>query len=215
MPRLFTYVVAYDTGVAPNPFHGFCTLAVCKPRIRKAAAIGDWIVGTGSDAKGKGRGGNIVYAMRVTEDMTFDQYWNGPRFRDKRPNLDPEAPLQEAFGDCFYHRCTEDPTKWGQIPADHCNDSSLEHDTAVDRVLISDDFVYWGCDGPPVPEFRGFDIRKRGPGHRCNFPDDVVEEVVAWLRALQLSGGSGRCGDPLDMTEREKFLVRRSNGLVS
>ncbi len=64
--------------------------------------------------------------MRVTEDMTFDQYWNAPRFRDKRPNLDPKAPLERAFGDCFYYRCAEDTTKWYQIPADHCEDSSFD-----------------------------------------------------------------------------------------
>ena len=215
MTRLFTYVVRDDTGVAPNPFHGFCTLAVCKPQIRDAAHIGDWIVGTGSGAKGKGREGYIVYAMHVTEVMTFDQYWNDPRFRDKRPNLDFEAPLDKAFGDCFYYRCTEDPKEWCQIPADHCDKSSLEHDTKVDRVLISGDFVYWGGDGPPLPEFLGVDIRKRGPGHRCNFPDEVVQEVMRWIRGLQRSGDNRRCGNPLDMTEQKRFLVRRQNGLVS
>ena len=214
MARLFTYVVAHDTGFAPNPFHGFCTLAVCKPRIRKGAKIGDWIIGTGSGAQGKGRGGNIVFAMRVTEDMAFDQYWNDPRFRDKRPDLNPEVPLEWAFGDCFYYRCAEDPTKWCQIPAGHCEHSSLEHDTSVDRVLISDDFVYWGGEGPALPEFRCIDLRKRGPAHRCNFPDDVVDEVVAWIRRIQRSGDIGRYGDPLDMTEHERWLFRKHNGLV-
>jgi hypothetical protein len=43
-----TDAVARDYGFAPNPFFGVCTLATCKPKIRKAAAIGDWVVGTGS-----------------------------------------------------------------------------------------------------------------------------------------------------------------------
>ena len=29
--RLCSYVVKYDTGFAPNPFWGFCTLAACTP----------------------------------------------------------------------------------------------------------------------------------------------------------------------------------------
>ena len=77
IPRLYSYIVANDTGFAPNPFHGYCTLATCKPRIRKTARVGDWIVGTGS--KRNGKAGYAVYAMRVTEIMTFDEYWSDPR----------------------------------------------------------------------------------------------------------------------------------------
>ena len=28
---LYSYIVKHDNGFAPNPFHGFCTLACCKP----------------------------------------------------------------------------------------------------------------------------------------------------------------------------------------
>ena len=28
--RIYAYVVTHDNGFAPNPFHGFCTLATCK-----------------------------------------------------------------------------------------------------------------------------------------------------------------------------------------
>lgn len=45
MPNVFIYVVDRDFGFAPNPFHGYCTLATCKPGIRKSAAMGDWVVG--------------------------------------------------------------------------------------------------------------------------------------------------------------------------
>lgn len=52
---LYSYVVAHDFGFAPNPFDGLCTLATCKPDIRKKAAVGDYIVGTGC-AKRKRQG---------------------------------------------------------------------------------------------------------------------------------------------------------------
>ena len=72
--KLFSYVVARDFGFAPNPFYGICSLATCKPRIRCAANVGDWIVGTGS--KKRGRQNFFVYVMRVTDSYTYNEYWN-------------------------------------------------------------------------------------------------------------------------------------------
>ncbi len=43
--RIYAYILKVDSGFAPNPFHGWCTLACCKPAIRRKARPGDWIVG--------------------------------------------------------------------------------------------------------------------------------------------------------------------------
>ena len=48
MNKLFSYVLRFDDGAAPNPFGGICTLTICKPAIRRSASVGDWIIGTGS-----------------------------------------------------------------------------------------------------------------------------------------------------------------------
>ena len=45
MHKVFSYVVATDTGVAPNVDGGVCTVCLCKPEIRRNAVVGDWIVG--------------------------------------------------------------------------------------------------------------------------------------------------------------------------
>ena len=68
--RLHTHVVATDLGLASNPFHGVCTLAVCKPVILRTARVGDWILGTGS--KARGCRGCAVHAMQVTETLDFE-----------------------------------------------------------------------------------------------------------------------------------------------
>ena len=39
MARVHSYVVRYDSGFAPNPFYEYCTLATCKPNIRKGADL--------------------------------------------------------------------------------------------------------------------------------------------------------------------------------
>ena len=61
MGQIYSYVLRYDDGVAPNPYGGVCTLAICKPVIRKKAQVGDWVIGTGSFELGLGD--TLVYAM--------------------------------------------------------------------------------------------------------------------------------------------------------
>lgn len=68
--NVFTYVVEHDLGFAPNPFHGVCTLACCKPRIRRKAERGDIVLGTGA-ALPQLRG-HLTYWMQVDEITTFD-----------------------------------------------------------------------------------------------------------------------------------------------
>ena len=200
--RLHSYVVARDYGFAPNPFFGFCTLATCKPIIRATAERGDWVIGTRS--KTHGRDGYLVFAMRVTDTLTFDEYWNDPRFREKRPNL--HGSKKQAFGDNIYHHSAP-PRRWRQedshhsLPDGSMNRRNVVHDTQTDRVLISDDFVYWGGDGPRIPKrlrnFRGIDLcGKRG--HKNSFPDDMIAEFERWIRS---TGKKGYCGVPLDWTK--------------
>jgi hypothetical protein len=181
--RLFAYVVARDFGFAPNPFYGFCTLATCKPQIRKHAKPGDWIVGTGS--KRYGLGDRLVFAMNVAEALTFEDYWGDPRFKSKRPNLC--GSLKQAFGDNIYHRSVTG--RWAQADSHHSrahgvtNRPNVEHDTAVNRVLIAVDFAYWGAFGPKVPaRFRrpGADICG-GRGHKV-FYAELTRKFVNWFR---------------------------------
>lgn len=184
MPRLFTYVVARDYGFAPNPFHGFCTLATCKPRIRKDASVGDWVVGTGSKSKGLEQ--RFVYAMLVSKTMDFDEYWRDPRFARKRPDM--HSSRSRAFGDNIYHR--NPAGEWQQADSHHSKEhgnpdlSNISRDTGTNRVLVAEKFAYWGGTGPKLVQFAGLDIRKSGQGHRCNFPAQVVDELVNWFRNL-------------------------------
>jgi hypothetical protein len=76
----YSYKMTRDFGFAPNPFGGFCTLATCKPHIRKKAKVGDWIIGTGSKEI-KLTFDSLIYVMKITEKLDLDVYWNDPRFQ--------------------------------------------------------------------------------------------------------------------------------------
>jgi Nucleotide modification associated domain 2 len=195
--RLYSYVIRRDFGFAPNPFYDFCTLATCKPKIRKVAAIDDWIIGTGSMRYGLHA--HLVFAMRVTEDTPFDGYWNDSRFVHKRPNL--SGSMKQWFGDNIYHR-NQRTGYWIQENSHHSRKTgapyrrNIKNDTKTDRVLISSDFVYFGGSAPKIPgRFRreGHELWKNGQGHKSKFSPLYIDSVVEWLRSLD---SWGLVGDP-------------------
>lgn len=192
--KLYSYVVARDYGFAPNPFFGVCTLATCKPMIRKAAALGDWVVGTGS--KGYGLQGRLVYAMKISETLSYDEYWGDPRYRNKRANL--RGSLKQAYGDNIY-RQNRSTGRWVQANSHHSNQdgtpnaANVAHDTQAPRVLMGTDFVYWGRSGPKIPrQFRKVCAHR---GHKCSFSQEFVTSFVAWIRSL---GSHGYAGPPAE-----------------
>ena len=198
--RLFSYVVARDYGFAPNPFYSVCTLATCKPVMRRMAAIDDWVIGTGSSKIG--RKGHLVFAMRVTDAMTFNQYWADPRFRRKRPNL--RGSKKQAFGDNIYFRNARGI--WQQLDSHHSypggrpNPHNIKNDTKSDTILMSEEFAYWGGSGPEIPkifrDYQGKDICAHR-GYKNRFPRSMCEDFVSWFCSLE---ESGFLGSPTDWT---------------
>jgi len=192
--KLYSYVVARDYGFAPNPFFGVCTLATCKPKIRKAAKVGDWIVGTGS--KSYKLDGRLVYAMKVSEILTYNGYWRDGRFRNKRPNL--RGSVKQAFGDNIYHQDSQ-TKKWVQENSHHSlkdgspNAANIEHDTQTPTVLIGTEFAYWGEAAVRIPaKFRPVCAHR---GHKSIFGQDFLECFVDWIKSL---GAQGYLGDPAE-----------------
>lgn len=150
--NLFTYVVRYDIGFAPNPFFGVCTLATCKPRIRKSATIGDWVVGLGS--KQNNQQGQLVYVLRVDDALSFDEYWTDHRFQRKKPNR--VGSIKQRYGDNVYHRDGVD-SPWVQEDCRHSLDDGtpnadhVKKDTNPPRVLISYHYAYYGSSALDIP----------------------------------------------------------------
>jgi len=202
MTRIHSYVVRYDSGFAPNPFYGYCTLATCKPDIRESARVGDWVIGSGSADRSVNRGGHLVYGMRVTEVLTFDQYSTDSRFESKKPFRNGSR--KQSCGDNIYFRQNAN-SAWRQRDSFHSNDDGaikIEHvtrDTGVNRVLISNDFIYFGGTGPEIPEElrddRDRHLCKSGRGRTCFEDPQLIAQMEYWIRSL---GGWGYQGAPFE-----------------
>ncbi len=180
----FSYKIEHDFGLAPNPFGGYCTLAVCKSGIRsnKNLQVGSWIFGTGSQ-KLKNLN-KLIYAMQVEEKLTFNQYWNDPRFQYKKPIIN--GTLVQMYGDNFYHQ--DDNNTWIQENSAHSlgnekpNVNHTKRDVSGEFVLVSTNFFYFGDNAIDVPKKFIKDIFCNGRGMRG--PSISIESVgkfVTWL----------------------------------
>ena len=178
---VYSYVVEHDRGFAPNPFHAVCSLACCKPKIRKNAQVGDYILGTGA-ARVKMQG-QLIYWMLVDEVLTFDQYWMDLRFRRKRPVMTGSTYLR--YGDNIYHR--DGGEVFRQEDSFHSREDGsislgdLKRDTGTtDRILLARDFAYWGRAAIKLPKELHCFIKK-GPGHLRKFTEMELARLHGWL----------------------------------
>lgn len=180
MSRVYVYVVDRDFGFAPNPFHGFLTLATCKPRIRSVASVGDWIVGIGG-ARLRRRG-QCIFGMRVTSALSFDQYWSGAEYQVKKPVRNGSRVA--LVGDNIYHRVRGE---WLQSDSHHSmsdgtpNPVNVASDTSVNRVLLSEDFRYFGSAAQTIPPEIVIQMQYRNGRNHRTFEMSVASPLIEWL----------------------------------
>lgn len=181
----FSYKLEHDFGLAPNPFHGYCTLAVCKSSIRsnKKLEIGDWIIGTGSKTLGNLH--ELIFAMRLEEKLTFNEYWEDNRFAKKKPVIN--GSLVQMYGDNFYHQDLI-TKEWIQENSAHSSEDGspnkhhLNRDTGGIYVLISKNFHYFGGNSPLIPNDY-LQVCSEGRNMKSvSIPKDVAKRFINWLK---------------------------------
>ncbi len=215
MGRVYIYVVARDFGFAPNPFHGFCTLATCKPRIRSKAEVGDWVIGMGGGRlKATGR---CIYAMRVSAKITFNEYWTNPAYLDKKPVRNGSRKMMVGDNIYFFEAANQ---KWQQADSHHSNiDGSinihnLENDTQTDKVLISDYFVFFGIEAPVVAESL---LKSIGYENRRNyrvFESPICDSLINWLQRTFKKSFNTVVADPFDFSSSERRFSVKGNKIT-
>ena len=202
---LYSYVLRVDDGAAPNPYYGYCTLAICKPSIRRIAKSGDWVIGTGTSEFGKYK---LIYAMKLTEKpITFQEYFEDPRFKRKKPNF-RKRDKNSHLGDNIY-KFTENGFK--QLPSVHSSGSrenilSKEHDLGKklqnNRVLVSDNFYYFGKKAIKLPT-NLYGLVKKGQGHKSiSISKSKIKEFEEFIKSRSM----GINGEPIDELGPEDIL---------
>jgi hypothetical protein len=192
VPDLFSYCIPVDDGAAPNPFWGTCTLVICKPKIRKVAKVGDWVVGTGSHNSPLGDiATKVVYAMRVTEKLTMQKYNVRTQqvLKEKVPDWE-NTDLRRRVGDSIY-----DFTVFPYVIRKSVHDEgNRARDLSGKYALLSTHFYYFGDHPVELPStLHG--VIKAGQGHKRLKDHGVVTRFIAWIDGLGHKPNS-LLGDP-------------------
>jgi hypothetical protein len=186
--RLCSFVVRNDIGLAPNPFHGYCTVAITTPnQMGLRAQPGDWLMGTQPVHKGE----KLIFAMEISEIMSLHDYYQDPRFEQKKPVKDGNQ--IERVGDNMYYQ--DENGEWQQHPTRH-HTSRYERtqDTKHPSVFIAEHFYYLGENAVELPvEFQPM-IRRRH-GCKCAHEPELVQDFLKWLAETYEPGVHGDPGD--------------------
>ena len=191
--RLCTYIVKKDSGLAPNPYWGWCTLAVCTPNHQPARLEeGDWIAGF----LNKRRGRKFLYAMELCEDpLNMDDYFHRADFQVKKPDLSGD--WMQRCGDNFYSR-KPDRTWQQHRNRYHIGPVYLALDTKNPIVFVGKSFWYLGTSAVNVPSHLS-ELTPIGRGIRTKHDSRLVQQFCDWVRCSFEPGIHGLPHDNLDL----------------
>lgn len=193
--KLFSYIVTHDTGFSPNPFWGYCTLADCKPAIRRTAEVGDWIVGLSPKATGN----CVVFAMEVDEILDYASYFHDRRFANKIPDYSRGEAVWKA-GDNIYKPLPNGGFRQLRSIHSHGDDENIEtkaHDLGGVYILVAKKFHYFGASGPELPVH--LEEIKIERGHKNRFSEETIsnflEFISSYLRGVNAPPTNWPIGD--------------------
>jgi hypothetical protein len=206
------YVVDRDFGFAPNPFHGFCTLATCKPVIRRVAKESDWVIGMGGTRlRATGR---CIFAMKVSRSITFNEYWTNPIYRDKRPIRN--GSLKMIVGDNIYHHSNG---AWQQLDSHHSlpdgtsNIHNVENDTQTNAVLVSDHFFYFGSAALEIPPLILQNLGYSNRRHHRTFTSVAAQPLISFIEANSIRNRTS--ADPFDFDSASSRYSAKDNKVTA
>jgi hypothetical protein len=185
--KIYVYKVVADSGGAPCVWEGALSLALCKPKIRRAAREGDIVFGFG----GKDYGERLIYIAEVTGKPPVGEYYREPCFA-KRPDCIYEdkdgSPARKRSA--RYHFLTDERQK----------DVGMKFENAF--VLLSENFRYFGKNGTDSykQEFPSVKILIEGlkRGHRVNYSCQLRSELMALKDRLWSQYDKMILGPPTD-----------------
>lgn len=199
--KVWTYVINCDDGGAPNFEPPTTTLAVCKPRIRRGAHKGDFVLAFNGKKLNPREPDSVRWAGVVSEVISLQTYWDHSRFKGKRPQAF-EGQRRGGLEDNIYR-----PTPKGrleQVENDKHGPDCTQRDVGGVNALVLEPSWYFGSKVAVLPEHYG--LRMDSHRRRVDRPPHEIDETTShklkkWLDDnvpanphTRPSEQGGRCG---------------------
>ena len=127
---IYSYLLVTDNGSAPCIQQNILSLAICKPRIRKVANIGDYIIAFASKSMKISQKPKIIYIAKISNKLKLNKYYT--EFKNRK--------------DCIYDN------NLILIKNNYHNNCNIKKDINGRYVLLSNEFIYFGKNFIDVPQ---------------------------------------------------------------
>ena len=212
--KIYSYVIRDDSGLAPNPFWDYCTLALDQPLIRQLAEIGDWVVGL-KEISEKIEDHKLLFAMKITEKLSLAEYWNDDRFQIKKPDFQANEQIFRA-GDNIYEPIESDYEQhYSMHSKDYIKnnekwDKQMKDDIQGKYVLISDkdNFYYFGEKPINLPSLELIDLLFCDIGHKCIADPEVPDEFLQLISKLKSEKKIGIVHPPTNWPNEDESYIQ-------
>ena len=199
-------MITVNSGLAPNPFFGVCSLGLCTPNHMNANLCeGDYLIGLSSHElmrKHLWNDTRIIYAMTISKVLGLDEYYK--KYPEKRGNH--SGNILEKYGDAIYREDSRGILM--HIPESQQHIGIESQDIKGNRVFIGEIFWHFGCNSIPLPDekwtqplkesFRGIRyIFDSDDNHGRAWADEDLESFKTWLHKYP----NGILGMPADMED--------------
>jgi hypothetical protein len=189
-PNIYVYKCVVDDGTAPCVDRSLLSMAVCKPKVRSSANVGDIVIAFGTNAQPAPN--RLVYAATITEIVTGGRYFDEAKYQTRK--------------DCIYKRTPQGALKLvpgasAHNTGTHAKDIGNPPTYPNAIALISNDFRYFGGAGTDewkehAPHLTKM-IEQLGQGHRINHSREVRDDLLklidrTWKRFPRRINGKPR-----------------------
>ena len=220
MVRLFVYRIVTDAGTAPHISDGYLTLTICKPKIRKAAKNGDYVLSLVAQSnnamktlkKSKGVTNEdkhflAAYLFRVGDVVPMEKYdeWCGAHAPHKL------CTAEHFEGNAQYNK----NLKWR--PGPH-GPGERNRNLSGCNSITSTHFAAWKSSAPhrlTAEELAGLglteeEVAKIGIGHKIvDLPDtEMVEKLIASKKGAV--NNNANCGPKAKCSSKNKTLKKNN-----